>query len=66
LWRVAPQESSAIHEFSIIDVAECLQDDLAAMALEVSQHWNQLKLRDRQPFTLRLKLDGLPVLEDLE
>jgi len=40
-----------IHEFSIIDVAECLQDDLASMAQEISQHWNQLRLRDKQPFT---------------
>jgi hypothetical protein len=43
-----------IHEFSIIDVAECVPDDLAAMALEISQHWNQLRLRDKQPFTLRI------------
>jgi hypothetical protein len=55
-----------IHEFSIIDVAECLQDDLASVAYEISQHWNQLKLRDKQPFTLRLRRDGVPVLEDLE
>ena len=55
-----------IHEFSIIDVAECPQDDLASVAYEISQHWNQLRLRDKQPFTLRLRRDGVPVLEDLE
>jgi hypothetical protein len=58
--------AAPVHEFSIIDVAECIQDDLAAMALEISQYWNQLKLRDKQPFTLRLRRDGVPVLEDLE
>ena len=34
------------------------------MAQEISQNWNQLKLRDKQPFTLRLRRDGVPVLED--
>jgi hypothetical protein len=58
--------AAPIHEFSIIDVAECLQDDLWAVAYEISQHWNQLRLRDKQPFTLRLQRDGVPVLEDLE
>jgi hypothetical protein len=58
--------AAPVHEFSIIDVAECIQDDLAAMALEISQYWNQLKLRDKQPFTLRLRRDGVPMLEDLE
>jgi len=54
-----------IHEFSIIDVAECLPDDLASVAYEISQHWNQLRLRGKQPFTLRLRPDGVPVLEDI-
>jgi hypothetical protein len=58
--------AAPVHEFSIIDVAECLQDDLASVAYEISQHWNQLKLRDKQPFTLRLQRNGVPVLEDLE
>jgi hypothetical protein len=58
--------AAPVHEFSIIDVADCLQDDLAAVAYEISQHWNQLRLRDKQPFTLRLRCDGVPVLEDLE
>jgi len=54
-----------IHEFSIIDIAECVQDDLASVAYEISQHWNQLKLRNKQPFTLRLRRDGVPVVADL-
>jgi hypothetical protein len=58
--------AAPVHEFSIIDVAECPQDDLASVAYEISQHWNQLRLRDKQPFTLRLRRDGVPVLEDLE
>jgi hypothetical protein len=58
--------AAPVHEFSIIDVAVRPQDDLAPVALEISQHWNQLKLRDKQPFTLRLRRDGVPVLEDLE
>jgi hypothetical protein len=58
--------AAPVHEFSIIDVADCLQDDLAAVAYEISQHWNQLRLSDKQPFTLRLRCDGVPVLEDLE
>jgi hypothetical protein len=58
--------AAPVHEFSIIDVADCLQDDLASVAYEISQHWNQLRLRDKQPFTLRLRRDGVPVLEDLE
>jgi hypothetical protein len=58
--------AAPVHEFSIIDIAECLQDDLASVADEVSHHWSQLRLRDKQPFTLRLRRDGVPVLEDLE
>jgi hypothetical protein len=58
--------AAPVHEFSIIDIAECLQDDLASVAYEISQHWNQLRLRDKQPFTLRLRRDGVPVLENLE
>jgi hypothetical protein len=58
--------AAPVHEFSVIDIAECLQDDLASVAYEISQHWNQLKLRDKQPFTLRSRRDGVPVLEDLE
>jgi hypothetical protein len=55
--------AAPVHEFSIIDVAECLPDDLASVAYEISQHWNQLRLRDKQPFTLRLRHDGVAVLE---
>lgn len=58
--------AAPVHEFSIIDVADCFQDDLASVAYEMSQHWSQLKLRHKQPFTLRLRRDGVPVLEDLE
>ena len=58
--------AAPVHEFSIVDVAECLQDDLASVAYEISQHWTQLRLRDKQPFTLRVRRDGVPVLEDLE
>ena len=57
--------AAPVYEFSMIDVAECLQDDLASVAYEISQHWNQLRLRDKQPFTLRLRRDGVPVLEDI-
>jgi hypothetical protein len=57
--------AAPVHEFSVFDVAECLQDDLASVAYEISQHWNQLRLRDKQPFTLRLRRDGVPVLEDI-
>jgi hypothetical protein len=58
--------AAPVHEFSVIDVAECPQDDLASVAQEISQQWTQLRLRDKQPFTLRLRRDGVPVLEDLE
>jgi hypothetical protein len=58
--------AAPIHEFSVIDVAECPQDDLASMAQEISQQWTQLGLRDKQPFILRLRCDGVPVREDLE
>ena len=57
--------AAPVHEFSIIDVAECRQDDLASVAYEISQHWNQLRLRDKQPFTLRLRHGGVPVLESI-
>ena len=58
--------AAPVHEFSIIDIAECREDDLVSVAYEISHHWNQLRLRDKQPFTLRLRRDGVPVLEDLE
>jgi hypothetical protein len=58
--------AAPVHEFSIIDIAECVQDDPASVAYKISQHWNQLKLRDKQPFILRLKHDSQPMLEDLE
>ena len=58
--------AAPVHEFSIIDIAECGQDELTSVAQEISQHWNQLRLRDKQPFTLRLQRNGVPVLEDLE
>jgi hypothetical protein len=57
--------AAPIHEFSIIDVSECLPDDLASVAYEISQHWNQLRLRNKQPFTLRLRHGGVPVLESI-
>ena len=57
--------AAPVHEFSIIDIAECLPDDLASVAYEVSKHWSHLRLRDKQPFTLRLRPDGVPVLEDI-
>jgi hypothetical protein len=40
--------AAPVHEFSIIDIAECPRDDLASVAYETSQHWNQLRLRDKQ------------------
>jgi hypothetical protein len=58
--------AAPVHESSIIDIAECVRDDIASVAYEISQHWNQLRLRDKQPFTLRLRRDGVPVLENLE
>src|ERR1700678_3290728 len=58
--------AAPVHEFSIIDIAECGQNELTSVAQEISQHWNQLRLRDKQPFNLRLQRDGVPVLKDLE
>ena len=57
--------AAAVHEFSIIDVANYLED-AESMAMEISRHWNQLRLRDKQPFVLHLRKDGVPVLEDIE
>ena len=57
--------AAPVHEFSIIDMAGYLQDPLS-LAQEISQHWLQLKLRGKQPFILRLRREGVPVLEQVE
>jgi hypothetical protein len=59
------RHAAAVHEFSIIDIAGCVLDP-EALTQEISQHWNQLRLREKQPFVFRLRKNGLPVLEDIE
>jgi hypothetical protein len=43
--------AAAVHEFSIIDTADCDQEP-PSLARAISKHWLQLKLKGKQPFIL--------------
>lgn len=59
------RHAAAVHEFSIVEGIDYLED-LSGLALDISRHWMQLRLRERQPFVLRLQRNGSPILEQVE
>jgi hypothetical protein len=59
------RHAAAVHEFSIIDVAEYTQDP-SSVVEEIAEHWRQLQVRGHGPYILRLRRYGEPILERVE
>jgi hypothetical protein len=59
------QELAAVHEYSLIDIANC-NHDAPSLAAEISKLWMKPGLKHKQGFVLRLTREGAPVLEDVE
>jgi hypothetical protein len=59
------REAAAIHEFSIIDIAN-YDHDVLSLAGEISRAWMKLGLKRKQAFVLTLRRDGEPVLREVE
>jgi hypothetical protein len=55
------REAAAIHEFSIIDIAN-YDHDAPPLAGEISRAWMKLGVKRKQAFVLTLRRDGEPVL----
>ena len=59
------RHAAAVHGFSIIDTAGYNRDP-ESVAEEISEDWTQLQVRGNVPYILRLRRDGVPMLERVE
>jgi hypothetical protein len=58
------RHAAAVHDFSIIETADYTQDP-SSVAEEIAEYWTQLETRG-QPYILRLRRYGEPMLERVE